>query len=230
MRKPDFRYEKKAWRRGFKYVAGVDEVGRGAWAGPIVAGAVVFAPAPQIKNLKFKIENSEVKIDDSKRLGPREREKAALWIKENALAWDVTEISVSAINKVGIGKATAKAMRKTLHDIKGKPPIATLLHGYVANDLFVLVDGFHVKYLPGGLKHQQAIIHGDQKSISIAAASIIAKVYRDKLMQRLSKKYPAYGWGKNKGYGTKFHQQAIVRSGVTVLHRKEFVKGILKDH
>ncbi|MDP3955217.1 MAG: hypothetical protein Q8Q15_02550, partial [bacterium] len=99
-----------------------------------------------------------------------------------------------------------------------------------SNNMFVLVDGFHVKYLRGiGLKNQKGVIHGDQKSISIAAASILAKVYRDKLMQSLSKqsKYKKYGWGKSKGYGTKEHQKAILKYGLTRYHRKEFVRTFL---
>jgi len=108
MKYPDFSYEQKLWKKGFGYVIGIDEAGRGAWAGPIVVAACVFAPKVQIENLG---------INDSKLLKPREREKLAKEIKKRVLAWDVTEVGVGVINKIGIGKATEKAMRKTVKDI-----------------------------------------------------------------------------------------------------------------
>ena len=202
---PNFSFEKKIWRRGFKYACGVDEAGRGAWAGPIVAAACAFAP-------KFQIVEG-LGIDDSKRLKPKKRERLAAEIKKYALVWSVAEIPVRVINKLGIGKATAAAMRKALKKLR-------------RSKIFVLVDGFHVKYLTGGLKNQKAITHGDQKSISIAAASILAKVHRDKIMRRLGRnpRYKVYGWGRNKGYGTKLQQKAILRYGLTRFHRKAFVK------
>jgi len=243
--KPDFNYERQFWRKGFSVVIGIDEVGRGCFAGPVVAAAVAFAP---ISNLKLKIEN--LGINDSKLLKPKEREQLAYEIKKYALAWDVTEVGVSVINRIGIGRATQKAMRKAVGDIarlkkkKTKKQYSNIAIQQYTN-LFVLVDGFHIRYLRGfGLRNQKAIKKGDQKSISIAAASILAKVYRDKLMQRLSKKYPRYewgrnkqslfratnkdiyGWARNKGYGTKEHQKAIKEYGLTRYHRKEFVKNL----
>ena len=232
------------WRKGFAFVAGVDEAGRGAWAGPIVAAACAFAP--QIKNTKIKMQKGGIVIDDSKRLKPHQRELAAKWIKENAPAWDVSEVGVGVINKYGIGKATAKVMRKAICQLLSRrvtrvgepqrrgPELVSRRKGSGADErqdpsptnLFLLVDGFHVKYLPGGAKNQKAIVHGDQKSISIAAASILAKVHRDKIMRRLGRnpRCKVYGWGRNKGYGTKFQQKAILRYGLTKLHRKKFVK------
>lgn len=224
MAKPNFSYEKRFWRRGFKFVVGIDEVGRGAWAGPIVVGAVIFAPAiKQFNNLAIE----QLGINDSKLLKPREREKLAKEIKKCALAWDVTEIGVGVINKIGIGKATEKAMRKTISDLTKK--------GFKPD--FVLVDFYSIPYLRGlgrknphkspfgGLRGRQlGIKDGDQKSISIASASILAKVHRDGLMRSLSRKYPQYGWKKNKGYGTKSQQKAILRYGLTRLHRRQFVK------
>ena len=127
--------------------------------------------------------------------------------------WGVGEVGVGVINKVGIGRATQMAMRKALRRFAPQGKV------------FLLVDAFHIKYLRGiGLKNQKAIIHGDQKSISIAAASILAKVYRDNLMRKLAKIHPQYGWGRNKGYGTKEHQKAIIKYGLTRLHRKKFVE------
>lgn len=223
--KPDFKYESQFWRKGFGLIIGIDEVGRGCFAGPVVASAVVW-PQP----LKLKIIES-LGIDDSKKLKPKERERLAKEIKKYALAWDVTEVGVSVINRIGIGRATQKAMRKAVRDIvrlnRKKRDINQ--HNNITiqqySNVFILVDGFHIKYLRGlGLRNQKAIKHGDQKSISIAAASILAKVYRDKLMRRLSKKYPRYGWGRNKGYGTREHQKSILRYGLTCYHRKQFVK------
>ncbi|PJE67608.1 ribonuclease HII [Candidatus Shapirobacteria bacterium CG10_big_fil_rev_8_21_14_0_10_40_9] len=214
---PDFSYEKKLWRKGFKFVVGIDEVGRGAWAGPLVVGAIIFAPAiKQFNNLAIE----QLGINDSKLLKPRLREQLAKEIKKQALAWDVTEIGVGVINRIGIGKATEKAMRKTIRDI------IRLLNGQMASShFFVLVDFYSIPYLRGlGRKNQLGIKHGDQKSISIAAASILAKVHRDGLMRSLSRKYPQYGWGRNKGYGTRLQQKAILRCGLTRYHRKEFVK------
>ncbi|MDP3955479.1 MAG: ribonuclease HII [bacterium] len=230
-RLPDFSYEKKLWRQGYEIIIGIDEVGRGSFAGPVVAAAVAWPPKFKIENLKLKI-GEDLEINDSKQLKPKEREKLSVIIKEEALAWDITEVGVSVINRIGIGKATEKAMRKAIADI-AKLLIAncskkqSTINYKQSNNMFVLVDGFHVKYLRGiGLKNQKGVIHGDQKSISIAAASILAKVHRDKLMQSLSKqsKYKKYGWEKNKGYGTKEHQNAILKYGLTRLHRKAFVK------
>lgn len=200
-------------------MVGIDEVGRGAFAGPVVVGAVIFPK--QITEING--------VNDSKLLKPRLREQLAREIKEKVLAWDVTEVGVRVINRVGIARATAKAMRKTISDLarKGYPPD------------FVLVDYFYIPYLRGlGLKNphksasggsrgrQKAIKNGDQKSFSIAAASILAKVHRDKIMRSLGRKprYKVYGWGRNKGYGTKFHQKAIKKYSLTRFHRKQFVK------
>lgn len=224
MSEPNFNYERRLWNKGFRFVAGVDEVGRGAFAGPIVVGAVIFAPNPQIKNSKFKMKNWEKEIlylgiNDSKLLKARKRERLAREIKEKASAWDVTEVGVGVINRIGIGKATQKAMRKTIRDL------ATKLSSNRVD--FVLIDYFYVPYLKGvGKKNQLGIKHGDQKSFTIAAASILAKVHRDKIMRSLARKprYKPFLWGKNKGYGTKEHGKAILRYGLTRYHRKQFVE------
>lgn len=262
MDKPTFWQERKLWRRGFSHVVGVDEVGRGCFAGPVVAGAVVFPSFIKTRGASLKVrglrgkkgrrqkpsqnralakkcdEIASLGIDDSKKLRPRQREKLTSQIKNFALAWDVTEIGVSTINRVGIGKATQKAMRKSVSDLekqleKKKANQSKNRSGLID---YVLVDAFYVSYLKGlpvGRKlrrsdkrdgRQKAIINGDARSISIAAASILAKVHRDRLMHRLSKKYPQYGWGKNKGYGTRPHQKAIERCGLTRYHRRQFVK------
>lgn len=245
MAKPDFEYEKKYWEQGVEFVIGIDEVGRGCFAGPLVVGAVAFAPkVKQFSNLpagKAGLAIEQLGIDDSKRLKPKERERLAREIKKYALAWDITEVGVSVINRIGIGKATEKAMRKAVGDITKamgcvmgyggeieKPTPTThprpITHNS-SSSLFILTDFYNIPYLRGvGLKNQKGIKKGDQKSISIAAASILAKVYRDKLMLRLSEKHKKYGWGRNKGYGTKEHQEAILRYGLTRHHRKQFVR------
>ncbi len=222
--KPDFEEEKKLWEKGFDYVIGIDEVGRGAFAGPLVAGAVLFK-----KNISTKLLKG---VNDSKLLKPRERERLTKIISKHCLYSQIVSIPVSVINKVGIGKANQMAFRKAVKSIMYKVSSIKykdnqrnkntkyLIHN---TKYFVLVDGFRVKYITEiGLKNQKAIIKGDQKSISIASASIIAKVHRDNLMKNLSKKYSLYNFEKNKGYGTKFHQNAIKKHGICSMHRKNF--------
>ena len=224
---PDFSEERQLWSSGYNLVIGVDEVGRGSFAGPVVASACAFVP--QLHTSDFILHNSSARIDDSKRLKPNERKKAAKWIRENCLAYGIGEVNVPTINKVGIGKATAIAMRRAaysvLHMAYGKKNYIRLA---ISNKPFLLIDAFYINYMRGIPKAQQKpIIRGDQKSISIASASIMAKVYRDSLMQRLSKQHPSYQWGRNKGYGTRNHQEAIVKHGLTRLHRIAFVEAFL---
>ncbi|MDO8551860.1 MAG: ribonuclease HII [bacterium] len=230
MVKPNFDFEKLYWKKGYKVVVGVDEVGRGCFAGPIVAAAVVFKGSRKSMVGRVGRKGTQLStsstlstlttlealgINDSKKLKPKERERLEKEIKKYALAWGIAEIPTSVINRLGMGKACARVMRKAIRQAQGK------LSG---GRTFVLVDGYHVKYIPSiGLKRQKPIIDGDQKSISIAAASILAKVYRDKLMRKLSTKYPQFGWGRNKGYGTLEHQKAILRYGMTRYHRKQFI-------
>lgn len=194
---PTLKFEKEFWDKGFKLVCGLDEVGRGCFAGPVVVGAVIFPPNVSL------LEG----VTDSKLLKPRQREKLVELIKASAVSWSIAEISVRDINKVGIGKATQMGFRKAIKDLSKNPD-------------YILIDAFYVKHL--NRKYQKPIIKGDTLSLSIAAASIIAKVYRDKLMKKISKKYPEYGFAKHKGYGTKAHQEAIKQFGLTRIHRKSF--------
>lgn len=194
---PTLRFEEQLWNQGYSRVCGIDEVGRGCFAGPVVAGAVIFPKDSVLPE----------GIADSKLLKPRRREELAEEIKKVALSWAVSEISVRNINKLGIGKATQMAFRKALKLLE-KPAD------------FVLIDAFNIKHL--NRKRQKAIPKGDRVCISISAASIIAKVYRDKLMKNLSKKYPKYGFSKHKGYGTKLHREAIKKYGLSRIHRKSF--------
>ncbi|MBI3092662.1 MAG: ribonuclease HII, partial [Candidatus Levybacteria bacterium] len=183
--KPTLKEEKKLWKNGYRYVVGIDEVGRGAFAGPLVVGAVMF---PQ---KRFLISG----INDSKLLKPTMRKTLSDLVRKKALCFSLAEIPVGAINEYGIGKATQMGFRKAVRLLPIKPD-------------YVLIDAFYRNASSAYIKHmnrknQKPIKKGDQKSISIAAASIIAKVYRDSLMKRLHKKYPQYRLAKNKGYGTK---------------------------
>lgn len=232
---PDFSFEKKLHRQGYRLIAGVDEVGRGCFAGPVVAGCVVFdskrvtrvgephGRGPVLVSRRKgrgadERQDPRIIINDSKKLSPKRREVADKWIRKNATTFGIGAASVSQINKLGIKKATEIAFRKAIKNCE------------VQID-YLLIDAFYIPYVRGlRRKNQKAIIKGDTKSISIAAASIIAKVYRDKLMADLSKKpkYKKYKWHKNKGYGTKEHQKMIREYGISNLHRKQFVETWMK--
>jgi ribonuclease HII len=224
MKLPNFSFEKRLWKKSFKYVAGLDEVGRGSFAGPIVAGCVVFGPETKIPN--------NINIDDSKKLTSKKRIIAKKWIIDNALTWGTGEVTARVIDKVGISKAAYMAFRRAIENANNK------MEKRVD---YLLIDAFFIPYVWGlpmrrkvarknldlkdGRARQLAIVKGDQKSISIAAASIVAKVYRDNVMKSLSEKprYIRYGWDKNKGYGTKEHGKAIRKYGISKYHRKQFV-------
>lgn len=194
---PTLNLEKRLWKSGYSLVCGLDEVGRGSFAGPVCVGAVMFGKNCLIPD----------GVMDSKLLKPGQREKLAGDIKECATAWSVAEVGVSVINKLGIGKATQMAFRKALRLLSVKAD-------------FVLIDAFYIKHLRR--IRQKAVKDGDTICASISAASVIAKVYRDKLMKKLHKKYPQYGFSKHKGYGTKRHQEAIRRYGLSAVHRRSF--------
>ena len=251
MNSSDFWYERRLWRRGFKIIAGVDEVGRGCFAGPVVASAVAFAPNSNFQFPIFNEKGERVRIDDSKKLTSKQREVAANWIKKNALAYGIGSASAKLINRLGMAKATQMAFRRAVSSASLK--ISTKKKTLPARNTaksprieFLLIDAFFIPYvkgLPRGTKkikgdgkltgrvsRQLAIVNGDEKSLSIAAASIVAKVYRDNLMVSLSKKskYKKYKWQKNKGYATKEHTVAILKYGITGYHRKKFVETYLQ--
>ena len=210
---PNFHFENRLQKLGYKFIAGVDEVGRGCFAGPVIAGCVVFPP-----DSKFEIPDS-VLINDSKKLTAKRRGVADEWIGKNAFAFGVGLASVAQINRLGIKKASEIAFRKAIKNC-----------GIEIN--YLLIDAFYIPYVKGlRRKNQKPIVKGDTKSISIAAASIVAKVYRDKLMRSLGKnsKYRKYKWGKNKGYGTLEHRIAIKKYGSTRQHRRQFVETWLKN-
>lgn len=194
---PTLDIEQELWKQGFCYIAGLDEVGRGAFAGPVVVGAVIFPSSVELPE----------GIADSKLLTPKKREKLSKEIKEVALCWAVAEVGVRHINKHGIGKATQMAFRKAIKLLEESPD-------------FVLIDAFYVQHF--NRKRQKPVKNGDKICASISAASIIAKVHRDKLMKKLHQKYPQYGFVKHKGYGTKEHREAIKKYGLSRVHRKSF--------
>ena len=184
------------WKQGANLIAGMDEVGRGSWAGPVVAAAVIF-PA---------FFNPSYNLYDSKLISPRERERLSTKILAEAVV-GIGVVGVSVINKIGIGKsadmAFCKAVKKLEKDCDR-----------------LLIDAFYIDGL--NKNNQVALKNGDKLCASIAAASIVAKVYRDALMRKLSKKYPAYGFDSHKGYGTKKHQSALHEYQLSKVHRTSF--------
>jgi ribonuclease HII len=187
--------ERAAWARGLTHVAGVDEVGRGALFGPVVAGAVILGP-----------DFDPSGVDDSKRLTSRRREIQAQRIRREARAWALGEASAAEIDRHGIVAATRMAMHRAVGSLA------------VAPDL-LLIDGTEV---PGFLVSQRALVKGDATSISIAAASILAKVARDQMLREWDLRHPGYGLARNVGYGTSEHLAALRRLGPTPLHRRSF--------
>lgn len=213
---PDFSFEKKLWGKGYQIVAGIDEVGRGALAGPVVTGCVIFKLNSHLDK-NYDPENlkklSKIEINDSKKLSSKQREKADIWIKTNSVKFGVGKASVAEINRYGIVKATNIAFRRAIKSTGVKID-------------YLLIDAFYVPFIKGiKRKNQRPIVKGDEASLTIAAASIIAKVYRDDLMTKLSliPKYKNYFWNKNKGYGTLEHRNAIKSFGKTRLHRVSFL-------
>lgn len=185
-------FEREAWGCGLRHVAGLDEVGCGPLAGPVVAGAVVLVPD------SGPIEG----VIDSKLLEPEQREEAAVLIRRVCLAWAVGAASPREIERLNIRGATALAMRRAVARLAVRPER-------------LLVDGLP---LPAVGEHTP-IVDGDRKSASIACASILAKVVRDRLMRRLHPRYPDYGWDTNKGYASRYHLDALRRVGPSPHHR-----------
>ena len=182
-------------RVGFVHVAGVDEVGRGCLAGPVVAAAVLLDPARHIPDLA-----------DSKLVPPAERDRLAVRIRRDAIGWALGEVAPADIDRLNIHRASLEAMRRAVAGLVPQPDV-------------VLVDGFRV---PGLEMAQRGIIHGDRLVASIAAASILAKVYRDGLMRDLHAADPRYRYDRHKGYATPAHLAAVARYGYSSIHRHSF--------
>lgn len=198
---PDYEFEKAAVNSGFSCICGVDEAGRGPLAGPVCAAAVILPEGAVIEGL-----------DDSKKLTEKKRERLYDIIKETAVAYNVAYGTLEEIETVNILEATYLAMNRAIEGLNVKPD-------------FALIDGNRV---PRGIKIPcETIVKGDSKSMSVAAASVLAKVTRDRLMLEYDKKYPEYNFKKHKGYGTKEHTELIKQYGPCEIHRLSFLKNIL---
>lgn len=191
-----FREERRYWQRGLTWVAGIDEAGRGPVAGPVVAAAVILDP-----------ERPLLGLDDSKRLTPAQREALAQQIREQAIAVAVGEAAVEEIDRFNILRATLLAMRRAVEALTPQPQV-------------VLIDGVHA--LVGYDRLQRCFKAGELVSNSIAAASVLAKVHRDRLMDAYDRRYPGYGFAEHKGYLTERHRAALARLGPSPIHRRSF--------
>ncbi len=192
-------YERALLADGCKYIAGVDEVGRGPLAGPVVCAAVVMPLADA---------DLIVGVDDSKKLSAKKREELAEKIKQKAIAYTVYEVSEKIIDEINILEATKLGMKKAIEGLAVQPDV-------------VLTDGNMTLDIAFP---QRSIVKGDALSYSIGAASIVAKVHRDGMMDEYAKQYPAYAFESNKGYGTVAHIQAIKEQGLCPIHRRTFTK------
>lgn len=195
MSRPTSRFEKLYRAQGYASIAGLDEAGKGAWAGPVVAGAVILPEKVELPNL-----------NDSKLLTARMREQLYDLIVEQAIAYGVGIQEAHMVDEIGLSAAHRLAMRQAVEALAVTPD-------------FLLVDGLGIRQL--GVE-SVCIVKGDQKSRSIAAASIIAKVTRDRIMIKLHDKFPAYGFADHKGYGTAEHREAIAKHGVCSIHRLSY--------
>jgi ribonuclease HII len=223
--------ENAALDEGYRYIAGIDEVGRGSWAGPVVAAAVVLPDAC------YRDRSLLAEVTDSKLLTPAKRERLAEDVKRLALAVGLAWVEAPAIDQLNILGATCAAMCLALESLSGPPELsrwpgaARRVAGSCVDADFVLVDAVH---LSGVRARQRALVRADRSCLSVAAASIVAKVARDEEMRRRATKYPSFDFAANKGYGTRRHVGALRASGVTPLHRRSFapVKYFLtlRDH
>lgn len=193
---PTLKTEEQIWKEGFKFICGIDEAGRGALAGPLVAAAVIL-PRKTIRG-----------INDSKKLNSKQRNRVFEKITQKAVCWGVGITEIDEINLYGIQTATYLAYHRAINSLKTRPN-------------FLMIDHYR---LPGTPLPQVSLTHGDQRSLSIAAASIVAKVTRDRLMEKVARgrEFKKYGFAKNFGYGTKFHQVKIREAGVSRIHRIKF--------
>jgi ribonuclease HII len=197
---PSLHFEQSLWQSGLNRVAGFDEAGRGAMAGPVAVGAVILPPGPHLARTLAGVR-------DSKQMTRPQRETWAARIKSVALAWQVDFSSAQEIDQLGIVSATRLAAARALENLSILPD-------------YLLLD-FRIE-LPESPLPQTAIVKGDQISLSIAAASVLAKTSRDALMCGMDDQYPGYGLEQNKGYGTQIHRSAMVSLGYTPVHRRSF--------
>jgi ribonuclease HII len=206
---PDLQEENHLWQEGFLHIAGLDEAGRGAWAGPVAAGAVIIPHDSQILNQLHGVR-------DSKQMTPAQRNFWAVEIKKMVLCWGVGMASQQEIDQIGILPATRLAMKRALDQLTLFPT-------------HLLIDALR---LPDESVAQTALIKGDVRSLSIAAASVLAKTTRDAFMAACDSQYPGYHFAQHKGYGTRKHQAALEKLGPCPLHRFSFapIQNCLGQH
>ena len=193
-------YEKELYEKGIEYIAGIDEAGRGPLCGPVVSAAVILKKVDYIEG-----------VNDSKKISEKKREKVYEEIVQSAISYSVGIIDEKTIDEINILEATRLAMKKAVENLQVKPE-----HVLVDAEKKVPIEA---PYTP--------IIKGDALSVSIAAASIIAKVTRDRIMRQWDEVYPIYGFAKHKGYGTEEHRKIIKENGPCIIHRKTFIKNIV---
>ena len=220
-RTASLKHEREFFSRGFQYILGLDEVGRGPWAGPVVVGAVALPLARRDLSRKLK------GVKDSKQMTHLQRVTLVEQIKDVALAWGIGEASAAEISTKGINPATQLAMQRALE--------AAMQMQFTDADSQTASfrpDCLFLDYMawPEQLQTfpQLSIVAGDQHSLSIAAASVLAKVHRDAFMVQMAEKYPQYGFASNKGYGTEAHRAALQQYGVTPLHRTNYRPVLLR--
>jgi len=201
---PNFFIEQQYWSENILNIAGIDEAGMGALAGPVVAGAVVFSESALEKIIEHK---KNIPLRDSKLLSEKQREKATVFIKDIAKFWTIGIASVEEIDSINIRKASHLAMRRAIESLSTLPDM-------------LLIDGTGNNIHP--TIFSLSIIKGDQLSYSIAAASILAKVARDAIMKTLHEEHPEYCFDSHKGYGAKKHMDALSENGITEHHRKSY--------
>ncbi len=238
-----FRYENQKYKQGYSHVIGCDEVGKGSLAGPVVAVAIILDLRCKIKDL------SEVR--DSKMLSQEQREKLQPLIKQHCLAWGIGVVDEKTIDKINIHRATLAAMKLAVGNLlasfsgvilrpkcyseaeesqTGKRSFARTDNSReraqddAAKGVLVAIDGKFI--IPDLNLEQEAVVGGDNKILSVAAASIVAKVYRDDLMRKLHRQYPVYNFARHKGYGTLFHRTMIKQNGLSPIHRRSFCKNL----
>lgn len=192
-------YERELRDRGVRYIAGIDEVGRGPLAGPVVAAAVILPEGFDVLG-----------VNDSKKLSEKRREELFIKIKEKAIAWAIGMADNRIIDEINILQATKQAMREAVGNLEVQPE-------------HLLIDAVKLEDVE---VPQTSIIKGDEKSLSVAAASILAKVTRDHMMVDYANEFPGYAFEKNKGYGTKAHYEGLRAQGLCPIHRKTFLKSL----
>ena len=222
MQFPDFKNEIKCFAEGYNFVIGCDEAGRGPMAGPVVAVACVLDKNSIGKN---RSKNKwYARVRDSKLITEAERNILEKEIKSHVLAWGVGEVSHKEVDKINIHNASLLAMRRAVEKLGSKLGSGQILR---SRKVSIFIDGRFIipdLEVEGWKLDQKAIIDGDAKILSISAASIIAKVHRDTIMERLDGEFPGYGFARHKGYNTKEHQKALKNLGATPVHRRSFLK------